>query len=107
MGRDNINDYCTGDTYVRSETTGKDEFFQLILPKCKVQSENTLTLEADGDPTTFSMNLRVMRPADGIMMRLVKYGLEGGKDPIQEDNTTELVHNHVLKVAESTPDAVG
>ena len=67
--------YVTGDTYARSETTGKDEFFQFIIPKAKVQSENTITLEAEGDQSVFNMNLRVMRPADGVMMKLVKYDL--------------------------------
>ena len=67
--------YVTGDTYARSETTGVDEFFQFILPKAKVTSEVTLTMEAEGDPSTFSMNLRVLRPADGQMMKLVKYSL--------------------------------
>ncbi len=65
--------YITGDTYARSELTGKDEFFQFIIQKAKVQSENTITLEAEGDPSVFNMSLRVMRPADGKMMKLVKY----------------------------------
>lgn len=65
--------YVTGDTYARSETTGKDEFFQFVIPKAKVQSENTITLEAEGDPSVFNMSLRVLRPADGKMMKLVKY----------------------------------
>lgn len=73
--------YVTGDTYARSETTGKDEFFQFIIPKAKVQSENTITLEAEGDPSVFNMNLRVMRPTDGVMMKLVKYSLTGGSLP--------------------------
>lgn len=67
--------YVTGDTYARSETTGQDEFFQFILPKAKVQSEVTLTMEAEGDPSTFSMNLKVLRPESGEMMKLVKYSL--------------------------------
>lgn len=68
--------YITGDTYARSETTGKDEFFQFILPKAKVLAEsNTITLEAEGDPTVFSMNLKVLRPKDGAMMKLVQYDL--------------------------------
>lgn len=67
--------YVTGDTYARSETTGQDEFFQFILPKAKITSEVTLTMEAEGDPSTFSMNLKVLRPADGEMMKLVKYSL--------------------------------
>ena len=65
--------YVTGDTFARSEITGEDEFFQFIIPKAKVQSENTITLEAEGDPSVFNMSLRVMRPADGVMMKLVKY----------------------------------
>ena len=68
--------YVTGDTYTRSEATGKDEFFQFIIPKAKVLSEsNTITLEAEGDPTVFSMSLKVLRPKDGIMMKLVQYNI--------------------------------
>lgn len=72
--------YVTGDTYARRERDGIDEFFQFIIPKAKVQSENTITLEAEGDPSVFNMNLRVMRPADGKMMKLVKYDLTGGTE---------------------------
>ena len=68
--------YVTGDTFARSEATGKDEFFQFIIPKAKVLSEsNTITLEAEGDPTVFSMSLKVLRPKDGVMMKLVQYAL--------------------------------
>lgn len=67
--------YVTGDTYARSEETGEDQFFQFIIPKAKIQSEVTLTMEAEGDPSTFSMNLKVLRPADGKMMKLVQYSL--------------------------------
>lgn len=69
--------YVTGDTFARSEITGADEFFQFIIPKAKVQAENTITLEAEGDPSVFNMNLRVLRPAGGgAMMKLVKYDME-------------------------------
>lgn len=67
--------YVTGDTYARSEDSGEDEFFQFIIPKAKVLSEVTLTMEAEGDPSTFNMNLKVLRPKDGKMMKLVKYNL--------------------------------
>lgn len=91
--------YVTGDTYARSEASGKDEFFQFIIPKAKVQSENTITLEAEGDPSVFNMNLRVMRPADGKMMKLVKYNLAGGEDAAAEsDSADDMIHNHMLKV---------
>jgi hypothetical protein len=87
--------YVTGDTYARSEASGKDEMFQFIIPKAKVQSENTITLEAEGDPSVFNMSLRVMRPADGQMMKLVKYNLMNGFTP-DEGATAELKHNHNL-----------
>lgn len=67
--------YITGDTYARSEITGDDEFFQFIVPKAKMQSEVTLTMEAEGDPSTFNMTLKILRPEDGDMMKLVKYNL--------------------------------
>lgn len=76
--------YVTGDTYARSEVTGKDEFFQFIIQKAKVQSENTITLEAEGDPSVFNMNLRVMRPSDGKMMKLVKYSITGATNPTDD-----------------------
>ena len=63
-----------GDTYARNEETGKDEFFQFVIPKAKVMSEsNTITMEAEGDPTVFAMNLKVLRPRDGVMMQLRQY----------------------------------
>ena len=68
--------YVTGDTYSRSDVDGSDQFFQFIIPKAKMTAENTITLEAEGDPSTFSMNLTVLRPEDGEMMKLVQYDLE-------------------------------
>lgn len=67
--------YIQGDTYARSDVTGKDQFFQFIIKKAKVTSENTLTLEAEGDPAVFDMNLTVLRPEDGEMMQLIQYDL--------------------------------
>lgn len=68
--------YIAGDTYARSDVTGEDQFFQFIIPKAKVTSENTITLEAEGDPAVFNMSLTVLRPDDGIMMKLVQYTLD-------------------------------
>jgi hypothetical protein len=70
--------YITGDTYARSDVTGEDQFFQFIIPKAKVTSENTITLEAEGDPSVFNMSLTVLRPDDGVMMKLVQYTLTAG-----------------------------
>lgn len=64
-----------GDTYAKSEESGEDSFFQFVINKAKIQSEVTLTMEADGDPSTFSMNLKVLRPKNGEMIELIKYDL--------------------------------
>lgn len=68
--------YVTGDTYARSDVTGKDQLFQFIIPKAKLSAEQTITLEAEGDPSVFNMNLTVLRPEDGDMMKLVQYDLK-------------------------------
>ena len=68
--------YMQGDTYSRSDVDGRDQFFQFIVPKAKLTAEQTITLEAEGDPSTFSMNLTVLRPESGEMMKLVQYDLE-------------------------------
>ena len=88
--------YVVGDTFARSEASGNDEMFQFIIHKAKVTSENTITLEAEGDPSVFNMSLKVLRPADGIMMKLVKYNLDEGTEADKE-TSLNLVHNHVLK----------
>lgn len=78
--------YITGDTYARNEVTGKDEFFQFVIPKAKMQSEVTLTMEAEGDPTTFTMNMKVLRPSSGQMMKLIQYSIDGGTLEINTNN---------------------
>lgn len=90
--------YVVGDTFARSEASGNDEMFQFIIPKAKVTSENTITLEAEGDPSVFNMSLKVLRPADGIMMKLIKYELTEGTE-VAADAAANLVHNHVLTPA--------
>ena len=62
-----------GDALIRSEATGADEAFQFVINKAKMLSEVTLTMQAEGDPSTFSMTLNVLRDNDGNMMSLIKY----------------------------------
>ena len=73
--------YITGDTYARNVASGKDEFLQFIIPKGKVSAEDvSLTMEADGDPATFSMTVQCLKSESGSMVKLVKYSLGGGND---------------------------
>ena len=64
-----------GDTYARNRNTGKDEYFQFIINRAKLSAETTLTLEAEGDPTVFNLNLRTLRPKTGNMIELIQYKL--------------------------------
>lgn len=83
-----------GDTLIRSEKTGKDEPFQFVINKAKVQSNVTLTLQAEGDPTTFSMTLNVLRSTndqgENEMMKLVRYNLGGSTTSAREDDIGSL-----------------
>lgn len=78
-----------GDTYMRSEKTGKDEPFQFVINKAKVQSNVTITLQAEGDPTTFEMTLNVLRSTNDAgeneMMKLVRYSVTGGSTASGDD----------------------
>ena len=71
-----------GDTFMRSQATGKDEPFQFIINNAKVSSEVTSTLEAEGDPSTFDMNLSVLRSKNAAgqdeMIKFVRYSFDGG-----------------------------
>lgn len=78
-----------GKTFARG-TDGKDKLFTFFIPKAKIQSETTLTMEADGDPTVFNMTLRVLRNDDAAMMKLVldtATEAKGAIPPKHWDNT--------------------
>jgi hypothetical protein len=87
--------YITGDTYARNYQSGKDEFLQFIIPKGKVSSEDlSLTMEADGDPATFTMNVNVLKAADGSMFKLVKYTLAGGDTSDKNKGVASVLKNY-------------
>ena len=106
--------YITGDTYARNVASGKDEFLQFIIPKGKVSAEDvSLTMEADGDPATFSMTVQCLKSESGSMVKLVKYSLKGevgagGKNKGVASVLDEFENNHaawdspVSKVAANT-----
>ena len=60
-----------GKTFAR-DIDGVDHVFTFYIPKAKIQSENTFTMEAEGDPTVFNMSLRVLRGnSDGDMVQFI------------------------------------
>lgn len=63
-----------GDTVVRNARTGLDEKFQLIVERAKIQPGFTVSMQAEGDPAVFDMNLQVFKPIDKTeMVKMVKY----------------------------------
>ena len=45
------------------------------MEKVKVNSEVTFTMEAEGDPATFNMPIKVLKDDNGNMFKLIKYNL--------------------------------
>lgn len=86
-----------GETYSRSRKTGKDHRYQFEIPLCKMGTENSFSFEAEGDPTTFNMTLKVLRREDGVMMKLTQYSVENAKyDGYVSDSTNVIPNAEVL-----------
>lgn len=79
-----------GDTFIKSKSTGADERFQFVVPQAKFQSQQTITLEASGDPSVFDMNMTVLKPDDGVMMRLVQYNVV---ENTEENDGSTMIKN--------------
>lgn len=63
-----------GDTLWRNEATGADEKVQLVIPKAKIMSQFTLTMQPDGDPSVFDFNLDVFKDTNTTdMVKIVRY----------------------------------
>lgn len=69
-----------GKTYAR-DIDGVDHVFTFFVEKAKINSEVTLTMEAEGDPTVFNMSLRVLRGTNGDMVKLILDENEAGGTP--------------------------
>ena len=68
-----------GKTFAR-DIDGVDHVFTFYIPKAKIQSENTFTMEAEGDPTVFNMSLRVLRGnEDGDMVQFILNPTDDGE----------------------------
>lgn len=73
-----------GETFIRERETGKDERMQIKFPLCKIKSNQNITLEAEGEPTVFNMEVEVARPISGIMMEITSY--EIATKMVQDEN---------------------
>lgn len=77
-----------GHTKTRARLNGEDSYLQFEIPLCSVISNAALELSADGEPTTFSMDLKVLADKNGDMIKFIKYDAEkinhNGRDIIPE-----------------------
>ena len=80
-----------GETYARTRKDGKDQRYQFEIPLCKMSSDTSLTLEAAGDPTTFTMNLQVLRREDGVMMKITQYNVDKATYDGYDSGSTNVV----------------
>ena len=63
-----------GDTVIRNSETGKDEAFQIVINKAKVQPGFSLQFQSDGDPGAFDMNLEILRESGNTkMITMIQY----------------------------------
>lgn len=65
-----------GECYIREQKTGKDQRYQFIIHRATVSTDTSITLEAEGDPTTFSMQIDVLTPPNDIMIELKQFDVE-------------------------------
>ena len=87
-----------GETYARSRQTGKDQRYQFEIPLCKMGTNNNLTLQAEGEPTTFTMSLTAMRRQDGVMMKLTSYDIIDKKYGKYTSGSTEILQKATDKI---------
>lgn len=78
-----------GETFIRNRQDGKDYRAQFEIPKCKLTANNNIQLHADGDPTTFTMELSALQMFDGTMMKLTFYEVD---DKICNGSTRVVPH---------------
>lgn len=63
------------ETYIRNQKTGKDQRYQIVINRAQINDETNITLQADGDPTTFSMKIDVLAPQNGDLMELRQFNV--------------------------------
>lgn len=85
-----------GDTFIKSKSTGEEQRFQINIPEAKLGGEQTITLQSDGDPSVFDMELKVLRPDDKVMVRLIQYDVVDNEE--QNDGSTMVKDTENLDI---------
>ena len=67
IGADTYPGYYKIEGWTYGKTTdGENKYFKFTIPKAKISSNVTLTMEAEGDPTVFDMTLTVLQGDAGV-----------------------------------------
>ena len=61
-----------GSTYVK-DRYGKERKYQIEIPQCKILPGNSISLNAAGEPATFSLKMSVLKHWDNTMMKITWY----------------------------------
>lgn len=100
-----------GETYIRDKKTGKDQRYQFSINRAQVSTDTSITLEAAGDPTTFSMTVDVLTPKSGDMIELKTYDVEddmlhGGTHIIAQNAQYTYTNTEIASAAAQTHEIV-
>lgn len=68
-----------GETYIREQKTQKDRRCQIVIHQATIGSDTNITLQADGDPTTFDMQIDVLVPKNNIPMEIKTFDVDEDK----------------------------
>lgn len=69
-----------GETYIREQKTNKDSRYQFTINEAQISTDTDIKLQADGDPTTFSMSIDVLPPPNEVMMELRQFDVTEDED---------------------------
>lgn len=61
-----------GETYTR-DRIGLDQHYQIEIPRCKMHTEGSLNLTADGEANTVNMTFTVLPSYDGKIVSITRY----------------------------------
>ena len=91
------------ETYIRNQKTGQDQRYQIQINRAQINSDTSITLQADGDPTTFSMQIDVLSPQNGDLIEMKQFNVDedavhGGFRVIAQDN--QYTHANTKPVSE-------
>jgi len=81
------NYHIVGSTYIRNKDTGVDAPFIFEIPNAKINVGGTLTMEADGDPTTFEMTIKALKSADKSLVKF--HRIDAGASSSHESSNTQ------------------